>query len=320
MSEGDKKGLKYIPIETAAKEIITYMNDRRRGKSKSLKTPWKKLNEATMGGIEWQTITTIAGMSGSGKSSIVNELETGLFDLNPNENFSVLNFNFEMLAMKIIGRKISKGLGMTTIDLYSGKENNNLSDGDFNKALELAKNKIAKYDIHYVDTPGNVEQIKKTILSFCLSRNNNSKDSDHGTVITLDHALLVNGKGGDLERKILFDLMVMMNELKKSLKISFILLSQLNRSIEAPERITNPDLQYPRKADIFGADSMYQFSDVVLVSHNPKQLGIKYYGSNKIPTDEKIFWHLLKLREGMPFVAIMRDNLKHNEILDWKDE
>lgn len=318
MGEGERTGMKYIPIEEAAREIIGYMNDRRKGKSKSLKTPWNKLNEACMGGIEWQSITTIAGMSGSGKSSIVNELETGLFDLNPEENFSVLNFNFEMLAMKIIGRKISKGLGLTTMELYSGQEDYNLSDEDYKRALTLAKDKLSKYDIHYVDTPGTVEQIRKTILSFCLSRDNKSKDSKHGTIVTLDHALLVSGKSGDIERKILFELMLMMNELKKSLKVSFIILSQLNRSIELPERLTNPDLHYPKKADIFGADSMYQFSDIVLVSHNPKQLGIKFYGPNKIPTDEKVFWHFIKMREGMPFVAVMRDNLKHNQILDWE--
>lgn len=320
--EGERKeprGLKYIPIDVAAKEIITYMNDRREGRAKSLKTPWKKLNEACMGGIEWQTITTIAGMSGSGKSSIVNELETGLFDLNPEEDFSVLNFNFEMLAMKIIGRKISKGLGMTTQELYSGQEGNNLSQEAYDKALIYARDTISKYDIHYVDTPGTVEQIKKTILSFCLKRGNNNKDADHGTVITLDHALLVSGKSSEMERKILFDLMIMMNELKKSLKVSFILLSQLNRNIEIPDRITNNDLHYPRKADIFGADSMYQFSDIVLVSHNPKQIGIRYYGPDKVPTDGKIFWHFLKMREGMPFIAVMKDNLKHNEILDWND-
>lgn len=320
MDEKEIRGLKYVHIENAAKDIVTYMNNRRKGLAKSLKTPWKKLNEACMGGIEWQTITTIAGMSGSGKSSIINELETGLFDLNKDENFSVLNFNFEMLAMKIIGRKISKGLGMTTIDLYSGKENNSLSDEDFNKALELARDKLSKYDIHYVENPGTVQQIKKTILSFCLSRGNNSKDSEHGTVITLDHALLVSGKSGDIERKILFDLMIMMNDLKKSLKVSFILLSQLNRSIEDKERITVNELHYPKKADIFGADSMYQFSDIVLVSHNPKQLGIRYYGPDKIGTDGKIFWHFLKMREGMPFIAVMKDNLKHNQILDYNGE
>lgn len=317
MGDEIKRGLKYIPIETAAKDVIAYMNKRRQGLAPSLKTSWKKFNEACMGGIEWNTITTIAGMSGSGKSSIVNELETSLFDLNPDENFSVLNFNFEMLAMKVVGRKISKNLGLTTIQLYSGQENDVLSDENYNKALDLAKTTISKYDIHYVDTPGTVEQIKSTILSFCLSRGNNNKDSEHGTVIALDHALLVNGKGEEMERKILFELMVMMNTLKKSMKVSFILLSQLNRNIEIPDRIVNPDLQYPRKADLFGADSMYQFSDVVLISHNPKMLGIRRYGPDKVDTAGKIFWHFLKIREGMPFVAIMKDNLKHNEIIDW---
>jgi len=314
--EDDKKGMRYIGVEEASKEIIKYIDGRRKGDIVSLKTPWRKFNEACMGGIEWNTITTIAGMSGSGKSAIVNELETGLFDLNPNEDFSVLNFNFEMLAMKIIGRKLSKELKLSTSQLYSGEKDYVLDDETYNRALSIAKNKISKYDIHYVDKPGNVEQIKNTILSFCLSRNNNGKNSEHGTIVTLDHALLVNGKSSELERRILFDLMIMMNSLKKSLKISFVLLSQLNRKIEESERITTPDLNYPRKSDIFGADAMYQFSDVVLVTHNPKQLGIKFYGPEKLITDNRIFWHFLKIREGEPFIAIMKDNLKYNEVKD----
>jgi hypothetical protein len=113
--------------------------------------------------------------------------------------------------------------------------------------------------------------------------------------------------------------MVMMNNLKKSLKISFILISQLNRDIENSERIENPELHFPKKKDIFGGEAMYQFSDVVLISHRPELLGISYYGPYKWPTKDAIYWSFIKLREGEPFIAKMRNNLKYNEVLDWID-
>jgi uridine kinase len=49
-----------------------------------------------MGGIEPNVIISIAGISGSGKSSLANSLETDLIDLNPTEDIVVLSFNFEI--------------------------------------------------------------------------------------------------------------------------------------------------------------------------------------------------------------------------------
>ena len=53
-------------ISKVADESIAYINARRNGTSKSLKTRWTKFNRMCMGGIEPNTVYTIAGMSGSG--------------------------------------------------------------------------------------------------------------------------------------------------------------------------------------------------------------------------------------------------------------
>lgn len=83
-------------ISKAADEIVTYIDNRRKGIVTSLKTKWTKFNHATMGGIEPNIIMTIAGISGSGKSSFVNSLETDIVDLNRNEDIIILSFNFEI--------------------------------------------------------------------------------------------------------------------------------------------------------------------------------------------------------------------------------
>lgn len=307
----DYKGLPYKSISDVAKETFTYIKQRKNREIKSLKTPWKKFNKASMGGIEWNTIITIAGMSGSGKTAMINQLETSLIDLNPDQKFGILSFNFEMLARNLVGRKVSNKVKKTTQEIYSASDKE-LTDEDLLLIRQELK-RISQYDIHYIDIPGTVEQIRKSILSFALSRGNNSVDSEYGVVVTLDHSLLVLGEG---ERQTLIDLMSMFNNLKKSIKVTFIILSQLNRNIESSERIKDPLMHYPKKQDIFASDALYQFSDIVLVSHNPRMLGIRYYGPQKIDTTGKIFHHYLKMREGEPFIAVMKDNLKYNEVLD----
>ena len=97
MSE-EHKPLPWRHISKASNAALRYIDGRRKGEIKSLITPWKKFNRISMGGIEWQTITTIAGMSGSGKTAILGQLETGLKDLNQTDDFAILSFNFEMLS------------------------------------------------------------------------------------------------------------------------------------------------------------------------------------------------------------------------------
>jgi replicative DNA helicase len=311
------KGLKYISILEAARQSIQYINDRRQGLVKSLRTPWKKFNDVCMGGIEWHTITTIAGASGSGKTAIANELEDSLFTLNPEENFSVLSLNFEMLAHKLVARKISKRMQMPLTEIFSTKASTVIDDNVYAEMVKHAKD-ISTQAVHYVETAGTVEQIKSTIWSYCLAQR--ELDPDKGTIVILDHTLLVNGKTGDTERTTLFDIMVLFNTLKKQLKISFIILSQLNRDIETSERIQTPSLQAPRKSDLFGGESVYQFSDIVLVSHRPEMLGITNYTTYKWLTKDIIFFHFLKVRDGEPCVAAMKNNLKHNQVLDYNPE
>ena len=60
------KSLTYKHISHSTDDILSYINDRRKGIVKSLKTRWDKFNKACMGGIEPNVIIAIAGISGSG--------------------------------------------------------------------------------------------------------------------------------------------------------------------------------------------------------------------------------------------------------------
>lgn len=316
MVEKSSKTLPFISIKDAARSELNYIRGRMNGNIKSLKTPWKKFNKASMNGIEWGSIITIAGMSGSGKTAILNELETGLFEMNSDEKFAVLSFNFEMIARRLVGRKISKGLNMTVKQLYSAdldQTDRNIDEDTYQRAVDYTK-RIIDTPVWYVDIPGTVQEIKNTIERFGIQMQENL---GRGILVTLDHSILVKKFGEQNQLDTLYELAAMFNEMKKKLKSSYVIVSQLNRSIETVERIQNKSLHYPQKSDVFGADALYQYSDVFMISHRPEMLNIRAYGPQDLPVDGIVYWHYLKTRDGEPFVAKMRNLLHVNQIKDF---
>ena len=302
--------LQYRHIKDATSEIVTYIDSRRKGAIRSLSTRWKSFNRQCMGGIEPNTIYTVAGVSGSGKSSFANSLETDLFDLNPNEDFVVLSFNFEMLASKQVGRKLSYKMKKTTSELYAGDVDAAKVDNDEYRTLLTHAEKIKQYPIYYVDCPGTVEEVRNTIIDFYAKPEIRGK----WLIIMFDHTLLIRLGPGEKERESLFKLQKMFMEIKKYARNTIIQLSQMNREIEDKERISNPVLHYPIRRDIFGGDSVFQASDYVIVLHRPEVLGIAEYGLSRLPTTGLIFMHFLKVREGEPKILVFENNLKYNSI------
>lgn len=166
----DNNVLKIDHISKAADDAVKYIIDRKDGNIRSLKTRFKKFNDLCMGGIEPNTIYTIAGISGSGKSALVNLFESDFIDLNPDIPVCVLSFQFEMLASKTVSRKLSYKLKRNTSTLFSATQS--IDD----KTLECVRNtadSLKRYPVFYVDTPGTVNQIASTIKFF---RENISKD------------------------------------------------------------------------------------------------------------------------------------------------
>jgi replicative DNA helicase len=225
----------------------------------------------------------------SGKSSFVNSLETDLFDLNRDIDFVVLNFNYEMLSSKQIGRKLSSKLNKTTQELYSGKIGSTVSNNEYNDVLDEVE-KIKKLNIYYVDTPGTVKQIRETIYSFLKEDFVKNK----WVIIILDHALLVRRDTGQSERDVLIDLQNLFIEVKKYGKTSIIQLTQMNREIEDKDRLNNPSLHYPMRRDLSSSDAIFQSSDYVIVIHRPEIIGLESYGPKNLPVKDVIYMHFLK--------------------------
>lgn len=309
MEQMSSKTLSFRHISTATNEAVEYIRKRKNHEIQSLRTRWNKFNKSCMGGIEPNTIYTIVGISGSGKSSFVNTLETDLIDLNSNQDVIVLNFSFEMLSSRQVGRKISSKLRQTTAELYSA--NNELTD-DLLDRVEQTSQQIKSYPIYYVDTPGTVEDIASTINYFY-----ENKAKDKKFVIILDHTLLVEGQNRESALQVISELQKLFIKVKKLPNTTIIQLSQMNRNIENPERINNPSMHYPMRSDISSADTIFHASDYVICIHRPELLNIQQYGPNRLLVKDKVYLHILKNRDAGECTILEFDNdLKYNNLIE----
>ena len=310
MEQNSTNTLTFRHISIAAtNEAVEYIRRRKNHEIISLRTRWNKFNKSCMGGIEPNTIYTIVGISGSGKSSFVNTLETDLIDLNSKQDVIVLNFSFEMLSSRQVGRKMSSKLRQTTAELYSA---NNELDDDLLAKVEQTSQQIKSYPIYYVDTPGTVDDIASTINYFYENKAKGKK-----FVIILDHTLLVEGQARETALQVISDLQKLFIRVKKLPDTTIIQLSQMNRNIESPERINNPSMHYPMRSDISSADTIFHASDYVICIHRPELLNIQQYGPNRLLVKNKVYLHILKNRDAGECAILEFDNdLKYNNLIE----
>ena len=297
------------PMSEVAQEAVSYIAGRREHSIVSLKTRWEKFNKQCMGGIEPNTVYTIAGISGSGKSSIVNSLTTDLIDLNPTEDVIILNFSLEMVGFRQVGRTLSNKLRKTTSTLYSSETD--LDDKTFREVI-IVSNQLKKYPIYFLDDPCTPTQVKDVITNFY---NQHVKGQNKHFIITYDHTLLTKQVGSVLETTA--ELERVFIQAKKLPMTSVIQIAQMNRNIESSERINNPSAHYPMRSDLSSSDAMFQASDYVLVMHRPEILNIQEYGPNRLPTANKVYMHILKNRDaGKPCILEFENDLKFNNLVE----
>lgn len=301
---------KFHTIAEVAEEATSYIDSRRKHLITPLKTRWKKFNRACCGGIEPNMVFTIAGISGSGKSALANMIQFDLFDINPNQDIVVLNFSLEMVGYRNVGRAIGSKLKKTTTELYSSESD--LSDDDYHN-VKQAVDIFKRYQIYYIDSPCSVDYIGKTIDYF---HKNIAKG--RWLVVILDHVLLVDGDSG--ERSTIVNLQKLFIEKKKLKNTTIIQLSQMNRNIEAPERINNPNTHFPMRSDLSASDAMFQASDYVLILHRPEILNIQAYGVNRLPVRNKVYLHFLKVRDGEPCILAFDNDLKYGNLIETTSE
>jgi len=275
-------------------EALNYMKRRQEGIEKSIYTPWPKFNDAGTDGLEWNTLTILGGRPGSGKTLIKDQIVRESFDLNPNDDYRVLEFSFEMVGKTSAIREFSSLTGKTYKELCSA--GSVLSTSTLNQCYEYAKNRV-KLPVDKISMPMTINQMRDQIDMY-MDFHKGKK-----TIITLDHTLLVKKAPyhGSSAQAMLFDLGEFFTQTKREYPCMFIVLSQLNRNIDNPDRAINGKYgNYILESDIFGSDAMLQHADMLIGINRPAKQKINYYGPHRylISDDRTLVFHFLKARNG----------------------
>jgi hypothetical protein len=174
--------------------------------------------------------------------------------------------------------------------------------------------------IDVVYDPCTVDEMCATIHYYMEAH----KDEDGNytnALVTIDHsALLKVGKGQRDKFEVLYALGEALTYMKKHYPVAFLVLSQLNRNIDNPERSKDGDYgNYVLDSDLFGADALLQHADVVLGINKPSIRKIRFYGPERfIVNDEDLLaFHFLKSRNSttrLSFFKLDRGNMRIVEI------
>lgn len=302
----------WISQREAYQQSIHYIYGRQQGTIKSIRTPWDKFNDATVDGFEWHSMIVLAGRPGTGKTLIKDQFIREVFDLNPQERFNVLEFQFEMVGQTSAIRQYSAILGKTYKQICSA-DGSALSQEDLQSCMDYARKRI-NYPIDIVEQACTVNEIREIVDTYMEKDSYMVEVVDKKTgekkqvknyipaIITLDHSVLVKKTAFEKDKMdTLYNLGECVTELKRKYPIIFIILSQLNRNVDSPER--NEDGKYGNyilDSDIFGADALLQHADTVVAFNRPGAKKIRFYGPDRfiIDNDRVLAGHFLKARNG----------------------
>lgn len=295
---------KIMHVSEAYQSAIDYMLKRRSGELPSIKTPWEKVNQATMNGLEWHSIVVVGGRPGSGKTLFTNLITREAHRLNPDQSFIVLDFQFEMLARNTALREFAATTGKTIKQLtsvYDPLEEQEMMA--VRKYVQLNKDK----PIYIVEKAGTVSDMKMVIEEALKIHNK-------PIIVTIDHSVLVQKGATEKDTfDTLHNLAKMMTDLKRR-KVMFLILTQLNREVESIDR-QKPGTygNYLFDSDIYGGDALLQHADVVIGINRPSKYNLPVYGPQKYIVDKDLLcMHVLKNRNGnAPMLLFFKEDYGH---------
>ena len=293
----------------AFNDALKYMYARSTGEEKSIYTPWPKFNDACTDGLEWNTLTVIGGRPGSGKTLIKDQIIRESFILNPNDEFRVLEFQFEMVGRTSAIREFSSITGKTYKELCSA--GSTLGTDTLNACHQYAKERV-KYPVDIISTPMTVNQMRDQIDQYMTHH------KGIPTIITLDHSMLVKRapyQNSTLD--MLFELGEFFTQCKRDYPCLFICLSQLNRNIDNPDRAIDGKYgNYILESDIFGSDAMLQHADTLIGINRPAKQKIRFYGPDRyiIENDRTLVLHFLKARNGDARMSFFKAKFEQMQI------
>jgi len=308
----------------AYQQALKYVHARQQGLITSYKTPWAKVNEAGVNGFEWNSLTLIGGRPGTGKTLVKDQIIREGFKHNLGQDIRVLEFQLEMVARASKVREYCAVLGKSYKYICSAYDKDKLTQEDFDKLHAHSKKAcdIDKYPVDIVEKPPNVEVFGKIIDAYMEKHSQiiDGKKVYINTVMTLDHSYLIKkGKGEGNKTDMLYNLGEMLTMKKRQYPIAFIVLTQLGRGVETPERNENGKYgNYILETDILGGDALFQHADLCIGINRPAMKFIDFYGPDRwiIQDDTVLVFHFLKTRTGDTRMSFFKAEFEKMRIVE----
>lgn len=297
---------------------VKVIEDERSGKQLGLYTRFDNLNRAAIKYFRFNQFNLFAGLSGSGKSYLLNMIEEDFCNKELNSltnDIIILHFGYEMNPVDEIIRTTSGKTGLSYAHILSSEWNNDtknynvLSDKEFNN-IKAQMDSLRNRPILFARHSGTLTQMYITVYELA-NKFYNSK-----IVVANDHTLL-NRKTKEDKSEI--DLLA--NGAKTFMKIRddfgamILALGQLNGDILKVERRTNRVLHYPVMTDLHGSNQVFHASDFVMVMHRPEILNIEEYGSEQLNTKGLVHGAVLKNRRNTSGNVWFKTDFEHGRIL-----
>jgi replicative DNA helicase len=302
------KPLLPVSERDAIKKAIVKIKARRKGDLKSLKSAWPKFNDAFCDGLEWRTITIVGARPGTGKTLFMEQLISDIIENNTDQQFRVLKFQMEMVDETSGVRKLSLNTGSDYNTLMS-KGGVLVDEKVYYKCVEYYQKSVDRDFINVVYDSCTVDEMCATI-HYEMQRHKKPDGTYTNLLVGIDHSALFRvGKGQKDKFEMLNALGEALTMMKKKYPIAFLVLSQLNRNIDAPDRSRDGEYgNYVLDSDIYGSDALLQHADVVMGINKPSIRKIRQYGPERfiINDEDMLVFHFLKSRNGTTRISFFK--------------
>jgi replicative DNA helicase len=275
-------------VNQSVEKLYERIEIRKSGKLPGINTGLRPLNIMIAG---WQQgeLYVIAARPGMGKTALALHFAQAA----ATESHAVLFFSLEMAKYKLTDRLIIGETGINSSTYHHAEINNLDQENILAKANYLSKlpiffDEAAGIDIDYITSTSRIAKRKNEI-----------------SLIIIDYLQLIDmrEKPGQSRDQAIGIVTRKLKQLSKELEIPIILLSQLNRAVEA-----RADKE-PTLADLRESGNIEQDADVVLMLYRPAYYKIPEY--RKYNTDESLWILTKKYRNGLA----QDIEVKHNKTL-----
>jgi hypothetical protein len=350
----------YIPViktpATVAANTIEMIKAEATGFQLGLKSRFGRLNVANGKYFRFRQVYFIAGLSGHGKSTLLNHTIQDFTNVHLNYgkcvyDYIICHHCFEMPPENEELRKVSSRLKVSYNYLLSSEYDyeknvyNTLDDAYIKKVESLLEQDFDK-PIYYFDEPcelskiilninaaidhykqklfNNPERLEEVYQRYERYFGRQIKRPDTWeevmkpkVVCTMDHTLLLEQAK---DENTILETMRNLGKTAIFLKkrgCMCIFIGQFNNNIERVDRIKNPELHYPVKSDFYAQGEIFNACDGVYSIHQPELLGILLYGKKAMPTHLLVHIQIIKNRFGNVGSIWLKNDLGHGQLVNY---